>query len=604
MTLYAGVIVTGEVDPEICDRLRGRMQFPGRSTRIWSDANVVIAEVAEGSVDDGTPVRFGRSVVVVDSRLTARDQLIRQLRQNGADIASTASDGELILRSYELWGEDCTTHLSGDFSFAVWDGERRVLFAARDRFGVRPFNYVRTPDAFFFSNDLRLLCDVKEFSSELNELAIADFLLFGYNLDRRQTFFAPIAKLPAAHHLLVAGGEPLLRRYWSLPLRDSPIRIGEHDAVEAFRLLFEAAVKERIGAGPVTISMSGGLDSTAIAATLVDLRRRGEVQCAILALTNVFDRLIPDKERHYSGIAATALEIEIEHQACDDEVPFSRWRQDHAVGIEPQDESMAAAGAAFFARAARHAPVLFAGHGGDSVFYTTHSHFYDLLRELRWVRFATEATAYAWTRRKRPPFGLRARVKRAMGVAAWQPEYPPWIQQEFESRYDLRARWTAFHAGEIDPPEHHPFRENAHEQLSSSFWQVLFERVSRSSTGCGVDLAAPYFDERIVEFLLSLPPMPHFADKDILRQSLKGRLPDIIRLRPKTPLQGDLSPWSRAYTKERIAIVQASEGVQKYVDRHILRNEMEQVRGGEHYVSQQNIAISLAAWISKRTDRT
>jgi asparagine synthase (glutamine-hydrolysing) len=177
-----------------------------------------------------------------DARLDARDELIAKL---GGSI-STSNDAELILRAYEVWGEDCPKHLLGDFAFAIWDNRLRRLFCARDHFGVKPFFYTCNSKRFIFSANLNALRREPEVSDDLNEVAIGDYLLFGLNQDLTTTTFRDIQRLPAAHSLTIANGRITTRRYWT-PDPSNKVRFRNQLAyVERFQELFTQAIKDRL----------------------------------------------------------------------------------------------------------------------------------------------------------------------------------------------------------------------------------------------------------------------------------------------------------------------------------------------------------------------
>jgi len=143
----------------------------------------------------------GRTYIVADARIDGRPALLRKLRDVGVDCGDAATDDELILRGYLAWGHDCVLHLLGDFAFAIWDCRRHQLFAARDHFGVKPFFFAVLDDGLLLGNTLNCLRLHPGVSEQLNERAIGDFLLFGFNHDATTTTFADICRLPPAHTL-------------------------------------------------------------------------------------------------------------------------------------------------------------------------------------------------------------------------------------------------------------------------------------------------------------------------------------------------------------------------------------------------------------------
>jgi len=220
------------------------------------------------------------------------------------------TDDEVILDAYEAWGEDCVKHLIGDFAFAIWDERSQRLFCARDHFGVKPFFYTQAGGKFNFSSSLNKLRLDRNVSNTLNEIAVGDYLLFGVNQDNSTTIFRDIQRLPPGHTLTVANNEIKIKRYWT-PSLPAKVRFRDSESyVERFSELFSRAVRDRLRTDRVAISMSGGLDSTSLAAIASE-------HAEVAGFTVVYDSLIPDEERRYSELAARHLGIPITHLSAD-----------------------------------------------------------------------------------------------------------------------------------------------------------------------------------------------------------------------------------------------------------------------------------------------
>ena len=122
----------------------------------------------------------GQLWITADARIDCRDELLEEMTRAGsAAVVGAATDSELILRAYATWGEECVQHLRGDFSFAIWDARKKLLFCARDHFGVKPFYYAEPGELFFFSNVLDCLRRHPDVSGDLNDAAVGDFCCSG-----------------------------------------------------------------------------------------------------------------------------------------------------------------------------------------------------------------------------------------------------------------------------------------------------------------------------------------------------------------------------------------------------------------------------------------
>ena len=143
----------------------------------------------------------GRYTIVYNGEIYNYKDIKRQLKSEGYNFYSQ-SDTEVLLKSYQKWGEGCLKYLNGMFAFVIWDKSERKLFAARDRLGKKPFFYYYDHDKFIFASELKAISKNMDIKKELNPEAISDFLSLGYILSPK-SIFKNICKLPAAHFLVV-----------------------------------------------------------------------------------------------------------------------------------------------------------------------------------------------------------------------------------------------------------------------------------------------------------------------------------------------------------------------------------------------------------------
>lgn len=443
---------------------------------LWSDANVGFNQ---------PPHCVNDVFLIADARI---------------DGDARGTDAEKILNAYLEFGERCVDHLVGDFAFAIWDKRARRLFCARDHFGVKPFYFARVGNSFIFSNALNTLRRDGRVSDALNEAAVGDYLALGLNQDLTSTIFRDIQRLPAGHMLSLANGRISTRRYWAPVVRDE-IRFRDSQSyVDRFNELFTTAVRDRLRTSRVSISMSGGLDSTSLAVTARDLL---QTPSAVHGYSNVYDQLIPDEERHYSTLAAAALGIPIHHNDCD------KYGLFEGSLVQPEPFLISPLSGQFndlLRLMAANAPVALTGYDGDA-----------LMNEPTGVR-------HVWrriTRIKEKPIDV---------------EYPKWIDESFAKRIGLRDRvreaWS-------EPPGIDKRRPATLRALQTKVWAPLFEGYDANVTRLQLEVRHPFIDVRLVEYLLAIPAKPWCVNKHILRCAMKDRLPTAVLDRPKTPLAGD-----------------------------------------------------------------
>lgn len=470
---------------------------------------------------------------LANARIDGREELIEKLKGKVA-LNQSPTDAELILYAYEAWGEDCVKHLIGDFAFAIWDNRSQRLFCARDHFGVKPFFYSCAGNDFIFSDNLNELRRDARVSDALDEIAIGDYLVFGLNQDLSSTTFKDIRRLPPGHSLTFREGSMTIRRYWTPAVPNEVHFRDRHSYVERFLELLSQAVDDRLRTDRVSVSMSGGLDSTSVAALACERLGSSRVH----ACTVVYDHLIPDEERQYSKAAAEHLGIPISYVVAD---RCSLFDEQVAGDMDQPEPFLLSPLTAQFHNLLRlcaaHGPVALTGFDGDA-FITEpfSSYFRSSAKRLKLNDLATATSWYVWTQRALPPIGFRTRIKRMLRKERSDSFFPDWIDKSFAKRTNLDARVKESANDRVHAVERRPA---ALQFLKSKVWAPLFEGYDSGATKLDLELRHPFMDLRLVEYLLAIPAVPWCMNKHILRLAMKDRLPAAVLNRPKTPLAGN-----------------------------------------------------------------
>jgi asparagine synthase (glutamine-hydrolysing) len=279
----------------------------------------------------------------------------------GADSFRTTSDTEVILRAYEQWGTDCLSHLRGMFAFALWDAARGILFCARDRFGMKPFYYAEVDGQFLFASEAKALLPFLP-AIETDLEGMRDYLTFQFCLDGK-TLFKGIRELPAGHSLVMTGGEVRVQRYWDVRFEPDYAHTSRYFEDE-LQARMEDSVKVHLRADvPVGAYLSGGLDSSIVAALAADGGERG-----MMAFHGRFPIGEQYDESEYAQALADdrGLDLRISDITVDDfvrEIERVIYHLDYPVagpGAFPQY---------LVSRSAReHRKVVLGGQGGDELF--------------------------------------------------------------------------------------------------------------------------------------------------------------------------------------------------------------------------------------------
>ena len=561
------------VSPALLHQMTSSLAYRGPDRQqVWVQNSVgfghTLLATTREAIGECQPLTLDNQVwIVADARLDGRKELLEKLRARVRHPLATAPDSELILYAYHAWGEDCVAQLYGDFALAIWDSKRRSVFCARDQLGVKCFYYAITEGSFLFSNTLDCLRAHPGVSDSLNELAIADYLLFGFRQDPAATSFRDIQRLPPAHTLTVADSVTAPRRYWS-PSPDRSIRYSKCDEyVGAFHEILRTAVNDRLRCDRAGIFLSGGMDSSAIAATVLDVCKTRGAATDLTAYTAINSHAGEDTEQYYSGLVANALKIPIDYLEVDCYRPFDRWDNGAVRGAELGCTPFAAISSDRLHRVETDgARVVLTGDGGDHVFYPRRNYFFDLLQTGRLWRMVVDGVRCSRTLQRIPHFGFRA------GLRDWSRKkddpdpMPAWIDADLSAKYNLPERWRHFSG--LTPDARLASRPEAYDRLTSASVCTDFELNDPGVTFRNVEVRCPLFDVRLLNYLLAIPPVPWNFDKGMLRLAMRGSLPKQVRLRRKTPMGRDpLAAHLQRPGSEWIDRFQSQAQLADYVDR-------------------------------------
>jgi len=441
------------------------------------------------------------------------------LRQLGETIRLRASSAPAIAVDGE-YGIATVEHRSdGDACpLPQWNGEFRF---ARDPFGVRPFYYAHTRRGIVFSDGLEaVLAHPDVDAGELDERAVADYLAGGTCGDEEATIYANVRRLPPAHELTWRRGEAIgIRRYWSIP---APKRERARDAAVRLESALKDAIRDRVTGDAAVVFMSGGLDSTTLAA----LTREVRPDTTLVAATSVYRTRIADVEEPFALEAARSIGIPIRVFPLDGYPPL------HALesGLwtpEPGPLLTASMTRDIYTACAELAPVALHGHPADALLSASLT---KVLRGLPLARRVAALVQYTLVRRRPPWFFLRD----VFGVPRRPPPPAP------------PPRW-------LRAEPHDAADENA---LALPMWSNLFEWAHPLQTRAPIELVYPWCDVRVVEAALALEPIPWLVEKHVVRELLRGRVSETIRRRRKSFLQGN--PWKCALPEERALRIEAA----------------------------------------------
>jgi asparagine synthase (glutamine-hydrolysing) len=446
-------------------------------------------------------------------------ELREELRARGHGFR-TETDTEVLLAAYREWGGRCVERFNGMWAFAIWDPERRTLFASRDRFGVKPFYYRLDDGRFVFASEPWVLG-----RRRANLRAVRDYLEQGYLDHGDETFFDGVVRLPPAHSLTFGPSGLELHRYWALEPGDPPT-----DPVGAVRETFLDAVRLQLRSDvPVGTCLSGGIDSSSIAVAVAHHGHQHQK-----TVTAYFDDPGFDERPYAQAVVertgADAHWISFTPRELVDNLPAIVRGQGEPFG------STSICAGWFVMREAKRAglTVMLDGQGGDEIFGGYRAFFgyrlSDLLRAGRVAEATAELRAFAGVN------GLRWAA-----VALVNPHVP--------ERVRLTARARLRRAGALVAPElrtseseaapnGHAFpdrlRRQLHLVLGRRGLPELLRYEDRNSMAHSLEARVPLLDHRLVELAFSLPGdelIRRGETKSVLRRALGDLLPAAVSSR-------------------------------------------------------------------------
>ena len=544
-------------------------------------ARILRTSPAELGQEPTLVARDGLGTVVADARIDNREELLHELdvRKRPEEV----TDAELILAAYRTWGKTTPERLIGDFAFAIWDPGQRTLFCARDAFGARPFYYHLTDRHLIFASEVKALFSLPDVPRELDEVQLA-FFLDDFLDDPERTFYRNIRRLPAAHSLEVSVDGQRTRRYWSTdPSREVRYASGEQYA-EAFREIFLQAVQSRLrNAVPVAVGLSGGLDSSSITCAA---RRVVPENRPVHAFAGVFPGLpeegrASNDESEYIDAVGRTPGIVLHRVPADQSTPLAGYdRVLWHLDAPPLGFNLYMNLALYDAARREGARIFLDGTDGDSVVSHGYERFIDLANEGQWSTAIEEVSAL--TARTEAPRGwfprslLYPQLVRLARSGRWRswwrgstviskrlhrsrtalllrygivPLLPRWVQKSALGRgssaahpgYLIReefARRTHVWEREQDLRLYDSPAASAREDharvLSLPRYQAGLELIDGVAASYGIEVRYPFFDRRLVEFCVAVPPDQKLADgwtRLILRRAMENILPPAVQWR-------------------------------------------------------------------------
>ena len=481
----------------------------------------------------------GNLTIVLNGEVYNYVELRRALEDKGHRFR-TRSDTEVVLHSYQEYGEQCLNSFNGMFAFAIWDRQRKTLFAARDRLGVKPFYYFEKDGGLVFASETKALLATSLLTPVPEAASVAEYMVRSY-VTGEGTFLSGVKKLMPGHLLTLCDGRVTTRKWWDVEPGWGG-DAGEKRYVEELASLVSDSVRLRLRSDvPVGAYLSGGIDSSAIVSTACRTLGHG-----LKTFSGAFGEGAQYDERRYIKLVTQACHTE-HHEVVPtgeeffDKLPLLVWYLDEPVvgsGVFPQY--------AVSLMAKKHVKVVLGGQGGDELFagYPRYYRPYFLARLRDCALFKFDRGA---------PATLAADFL-AFVVNRGRTDVPLFLKRlSAPEPADVLSPELGRLARQL-PRRAAPARLNGFEKLLyadlKEYLQGLLHVEDRASMAASLESRVPLLDYRIVELASSVPykyMMRRGLTKYLLRQAAKDRIPaEILARTDKMGFPTPVDVWFRA----------------------------------------------------------
>ena len=513
----------------------------------------------------------------------------------------TRSDTETIVHLYEQYGHDCVKYLRGMFAFAIWDRRRKTLFAARDRLGIKPFYYRYDGHTFLFGSEIKAILSCPGVRAELNASVLSEYLAFGY-LAGSQTMFAGINKLSPGHTLEVnAAGEVNIASYWDLTApTDEQLHTQEY-YVKTYRELLESCVSSHLMSDvPLGVFLSGGLDSSVVAALTAKFRREPIETFAVGYGEEAFSEL-PYARQVAQHIGSRHHEVRLNKEEFFAELPRLIWHEDEPI-VWPSSVALYSV-----ARLAREqVKVVLTGEGSDETLggYTRYAWTLANTRMDRVYRSLTPAFLRQWIRDGIGsgvlPSGLHRKVEHTFAGR----DGGSWPSFYFDNFY---SAFSAVEQRELLTPGAREQCGNAY-AASMAYWDKskgdllhrllytdirtymveLLMKQDQMSMAASIESRVPFLDHVLVELTARIPAkysIRGLSGKHILKSAVEDLLPHSIIYRTK---MGFPTPWAYWVSGPQLDILESMLMEPRALERGLVEGDAVRKLFIEHRISHRD----------------
>jgi asparagine synthase (glutamine-hydrolysing) len=519
--------------------------------------------------------------VVFNGEIFNHHDIEKELKSKG-HVFKTNSDTETIVHAWEEWGVDCVHHFRGMFAFILWDDNKKELFVARDRLGIKPLHYSLLSDgSVIFGSELKVLRQHPLCSNEISPESIEDYLTFGYVPDPK-TIFTNTYKLEAGHYLHLKQGELLTKlistEYWDLPWQASEELSAKEIESELIDRLKDAVNIRMEADVPLGSFLSGGVDSGAIVAMMSQLQGKTVTTCSI-----GFD--VPEfNETDFAQLVADRYETNHNVETIDHE-DFDLIDKLIDIYDEPYSDSSALPTYRVCELARKHVTVALSGDGGDELFAGYRRYRFHLAEQAIRDKIPTAI--------RKPIFGLLGKVYPKLD---WAPQFlrakttfqslamtsseaylnsmsklrkderQTLYSTSFKEKLDGYSAEQVFEKALAGKSFDDPLKEIQYLDYKTWVTGDINTKVDRASMAHGLEVRVPILDHKLVEWAFKIPSKLNLKGsegKAEFKRLLEPHVPHDNLYRKKMGFRIPLSEWLRGPLKEKMTKLLTSTEFQR-----------------------------------------
>jgi asparagine synthase (glutamine-hydrolysing) len=580
----------GEVDRVIIQKMTDTMVHRGPDDQgVWQGKGYQVAlghrrlSIIDLSFTGHQPMSYagGRYLITYNGEVYNFVEIRQNLEHLGHTFHSN-SDTEVILAAYSQWGPACLEHFRGMFAFAIWDGQKRELFLARDRFGIKPLLYAKVGNVFLFASELKALLASGIVSRQIDKQAIWDYLSLG-SIPQPRTILAQVKALLPGHYMIVRNGNIYIHRYWDIEKQTEAKRnqlagIAYGDAVAELReQLNEATRYHLIADVPVGAFLSGGIDSTAVVGLMSQLVRH-PIKTYSVGFEGQHEKL---SELKWAKIAANHFDAdhtEVIVTAQDAAQTFNRL-------IEAIDQpSIDGTNTYFVSQATRQGvTVALSGLGGDELF-AGYPQFIRYARSSRVAPNGLPALNHLlapigrllpgrWRIKLESLVGSPIERLSSVRLLMNEKEKKQVTCLDFQHNFDPQGLSEHYHPLLLQ--EFDPVAQVSYVELSGYMRDTLLRDTDAMSMAHALEVRPVLLDHVFAEFAFSLPATYKLhgqKSKRIFIDALRDLIPQEIVNRQKMGFELPLTDWLGTTLQERASEIFESKSAKKIFLKHFIED--------------------------------